>query len=192
MAATYDRRWSHYVEASAAATLARLDFSAISSVLDIGCGTGVMLAALAGRSQARLHGIDPVREMLRVAQARLSAGARLVQGSGGQLPYRDESFDLVLSCSVFHYLRQPAQAAAEFHRVLKPGGRVIVTDWCADYWTCRALDLWLRIFNAAHFRTYRQQECAALFERAGFCLLSAERYKIDWFWGLMTITGTRA
>ncbi len=71
-------------------------------------------------------------------------------------------------------------------RVLRPNGRLVVTDWCDDYVACRICDLWLRLFNRAHFRTYGEKQCRQLLEQAGFTAVRVDRYKINWLWGLMT------
>src|SRR5436190_1702062 len=51
---------------------------------------------------------------------------------------------------------------------------------------CRVCNMYLRFTSKAHFRTYRQAECAALLQRAGTKSTHIERYKISWLWGLMT------
>jgi hypothetical protein len=76
-------------------------------------------------------------------------------------------------------------------RVLRPGGALVVTDWCDDYLACCIYDRLLRLFSAAHHRIYGAAECGEVFAGAGFEAVSVERYKIDWLWGLMTATARK-
>ena len=92
---------------------------------------------------------------------------------------------------MFHYIRQPEAALAEMVRVLRTGGALVITDWCDDYLACRICDWYLRVFNAAHFRTYRVQECRELLNKAGAMHVEFDRYKITWLWGLMTATARK-
>jgi hypothetical protein len=71
-------------------------------------------------------------------------------------------------------------------RVLKRGGRLVITDWCDDYLTCRVFDAWLRLVDRPHYRTYGQRACEALLEASRFEAIEVRRYKISWLWGLMT------
>lgn len=192
LAADYDRRWSRYVARSVAATLAHMTPPAQGAVLDVGCGTGALLAALDTTAPGlALFGVDATAEMVRVAQARLGDRARFDQAVAEALPHDPARFELVVSSSAFHYFRNPEGALAEMYRVLRPGGHVVVTDWCADFLTVRLLDGVLRQVNRAHFRTYRQAALAALVTAAGFVVTGQERYKIDWFWGMMTLSARK-
>lgn len=187
LAPVYDSKWAFYVEATHRETLARLSLQPTDRVLDVGCGTGVLLATLAHRyPRATLVGIDPVAEMLAAARARLPDEALLCEGAAERLPFATASFDRVLSNNMFHYLREPLSALAEMKRVLRPGGELVITDWCDDYLTCRICHWYLRLTDRAHHRIYRQRDCRRLLERAGFQSIAIERYKINWLWGLMT------
>ncbi len=192
LAERYDRRWSFYVEATVAETLKRLEARPGDKVLDAGCGTGALLHALASRQRKlELAGLDLSPEMLEIARARLGDRAELRQGRLEAMPFDDLSFDLVISTSVFHYLRRPGEALAEVWRVLRPGGRILITDWCDDYLVCRLFDPLLRLFNRAHFRTYGGDQCVALLRVAGFEQVEVERYKINLAWGMMTARGAK-
>ena len=193
LAPEYDAKWSFYVEATLRETVKRLSLRPADRVLDVGCGTGALLSCLSKQHRAgQLAGVDPVPEMLAVASRRLPAEVLLRNGWAERLPFDDEQFDVVISCNVFHYVRQPVAALREMSRVLVPGGRLVITDWCDDYLACRLCDLYLRLFSPAHFRTYRERECLNLLLETGHQDVGIDRYKISWLWGLMTARATRA
>lgn len=192
LAHQYESRWSRYVEATADHTLARLGSTAPEAVLDVGCGTGHLLQKIAERfPSAHLAGIDPTPEMLALAREKLPSSAELRRAFAEQLPFPADRFDVVISANVFHYLRRPDDVLREMLRVLRPGGKLIITDWCDDYLACRICDLWLRRFNPAHHRTYKSRECEAMLERAGARDITVERYKISLLWGMMTASAVK-
>ncbi len=165
----------------------RLHAQRAEQVLDVGCGTGALLAALAAAAPGvRLVGIDASPEMLAVARGKLAPAVDLRVAWAEDVPYGDATFDAVVSCSVLHYLREPMAALREMARVVKPGGRLVITDWCDDYLACRICDHVLRVFNRAYYRAYRERECRALLEALGIGPVKTERYKISGMWGLMT------
>ncbi|MFE0025050.1 methyltransferase domain-containing protein [Amycolatopsis sp. NPDC059021] len=96
-------------------------------ILDAGCGAGPLFAALRDRG-AVLTGIDASAGILEQARRRLGAEADLrVADLAGPLPFPDEAFDDVVASLVLHYLRDWGPALAELRRVLRPGGRLIVS-----------------------------------------------------------------
>lgn len=106
------------------------------AVLDVGCGTGTLameVARRAGRA-GRVAGVDPGTQQ--IARARSKAARRTVPiefqiGVIEQLPFPDQTFDVVLSSLMMHHLPTPLkrQGLAEIARVLKPGGRLIIADF---------------------------------------------------------------
>jgi SAM-dependent methyltransferase len=96
-------------------------------ILDAGCGAGPLFEALRDRG-AIVTGFDASTGMIAVARRRLGYGADLqVADLGSPLPFPDGAFDDVIASLVLHYLEDWGLVLAEFRRVLKPGGRVIVT-----------------------------------------------------------------
>jgi cyclopropane fatty-acyl-phospholipid synthase-like methyltransferase len=104
------------------------------TVLDVGCGTGnLALAVLAAQPAARVTGLDPDGDALRVAArkaARRGAHLELVQGFADRLPAEDASVDRVVSALALHHLGEADRAAfaREALRVLRPGGTVTIVD----------------------------------------------------------------
>ena len=187
----YDEKWAFYVEATTRETLRRLPMTSGARVLDVGCGTGELMRRLrAKHPHAVLAGLDPVAEMLAVARDKLSGNEDLRTGYADALPWGAGAFDVVVSCNMFHYISHPVQALREMGRVLRPGGSLVLTDWCDDYLACRVCNLYLRLTNRAFYKTYRQAECRELLHAAGYRDVTIERYKISWLWGLMTAVVT--
>src|SRR6202046_5691812 len=96
-------------------------------ILDAGCGEGPLFAALRDRG-ALVTGIDKSAGMLGLARRRLGDDADLqVAELGRPLPFPDGAFDDVTASLVLHYLEDWGPTLAELRRVLKPGGRLIVS-----------------------------------------------------------------
>lgn len=106
-----------------------------AGVLDVGCGTGILVELLKRKlPNSQVVGIDPDDEALQIAKERLEGAqlsAELKKGYAEVLPFPDESFDFCLSTLVFHHLPNEIKLKTlqEMHRVLKPGGKIVITDF---------------------------------------------------------------
>jgi SAM-dependent methyltransferase len=131
IAAVYDDSLpAHVVEhylAKRIAFIARL--CPQGSVLDVGCGTGALAQRLAGRGY-EVAGVDPSEGMLEILRAR-SPEVNAVKGSGTELPFASERFDLVLTVATLHHIAQAdavRRTLAEMVRVCRPAGRILIWD----------------------------------------------------------------
>lgn len=133
--------------------------------LDVGCGTGGMLQALAG--SGTWVGADA--QPLALAYSRKRGVTRLAGASVVELPFRSASFDACLCLDVLYHraVASDAAALAECHRVLRPGGLLVVTD-SAFAWLRSPHD------DAVHgHRRYTRAELTQAIRAAGLTLLFA-------------------
>jgi len=99
--------------------------------VDLGCGTGELLLSLASRAD-RVIGVDSSPNMLKQARRKTGAAQDRVDlrlGEMEHLPVRDGEADLAIANMVLHHLVMPAAAVREIHRILKPGGRLLIADF---------------------------------------------------------------
>lgn len=96
-------------------------------ILDAGCGSGPLAGALRDRG-AVVTGFDASPAMVGLAERRLGRDARvLVADLGKPLPFAGGAFDDVVASLVLHYLEDWAAPLAELRRVLRPGGRLLLS-----------------------------------------------------------------
>ncbi len=99
-----------------------------SRVLEVGCGTGNYILALAGTARCQGWGVDPSERMLERA-LHCEESVRFSLGRGENLDFPRASFDLVFSVDVIHHVMDRPAYFSEAHRVLQGGGKLCtVTD----------------------------------------------------------------
>jgi len=109
--------------------IAELDGS--MRVMDLGCGPGIVSESLA-HDAGQVVGLDLTPEMLARASKRCSDAGHdnglFVLGDSRRLPFEDASFDVVVTRSAIHHFDNPSAVIAECARVLRSGGRLVVSD----------------------------------------------------------------
>ena len=137
-ATTYDRHWMQRIIFDpiqrTVLQLAEVAVGRPAAILDVGCGTGKLLKSAHIRFPgARLVGVDAAAEMVKYAQSSTpDATIEFRQATAEDLPFPDDSFDLVFSTMTFHHWQNQARGAAEVARVLAPGGRWLLADFVAS------------------------------------------------------------
>jgi ubiquinone/menaquinone biosynthesis C-methylase UbiE len=193
MSVVYDQRWSHYISRTLQFLKAWAELSRTDKVLDVACGTGEFeQLILTEHSEQNMVGVDISERMLAIAQQKLQAypNVTLSLASVVDLPFADQSFDVIVSASAFHYFENPAIALAEMKRVLKPNGKIIILDWCKDYLLCRICDLILKVTDPAYQQCYTQTEFHNFLTTSGFDITRATKVRFGLVWGMMVATAS--
>jgi len=189
LASRYDRAWAHYVRESTSLALQEIPATPALRLLDMGCGTGVLLERALNADATRTGaGVDMTLSMLRQASQRLPRSVPLLCAACDAVPLRSACVDVIVSTSALHYMRDPIGVLREARRLLAPGGTIIVGDWCRDFWTMALLDRVLGWGNRAHHATLDGDTLTRLLREAGFVEVRLTRHRIGRFWGLMTAT----
>jgi SAM-dependent methyltransferase len=177
--------WRRYVLAETLGVLHHLlpdPGARFARILDAGCGCGFALPELRARFAPRtLVGIDSDVALVARAQREYGANAELRVGDVRALDVPDASFDLVLCHQTLHHVREQERALAELHRVLAPGGVLLLAESCLPFirmW-------WVRAFFR-HPNEIRRtaSDYALLVRRAGFALEDARVATPSFWWAL--------
>ncbi|HEU5486296.1 MAG TPA: methyltransferase domain-containing protein [Microlunatus sp.] len=128
-AEAYDRLMGRYLPTLGVAFADAAGVTAGERALDVGCGPGGLTGELVRRLGApAVAAIDPSAPFVAACRQR-NPGVDVRQGVAEDLPWPDDSFDCALGSLIAGFLRDPAAAAAELHRVTAPGGRVGLCFW---------------------------------------------------------------
>jgi SAM-dependent methyltransferase len=154
----------------------RLAVRAGEAVLEVGCGHGRTLARIARGSCGFLAGIDASEVMVRLARRRLrrldeTGRAEVSLGASSALPYPDARFDAVLAVHVLYFWKDALADLREIHRVLRPGGRVLLGHRPRDAEALAALP-------ATVYSLRSVEETEALLAQAGFVAIRSTAHPI--------------
>jgi SAM-dependent methyltransferase len=146
-------------------------FPAARSLMEVGCGTGFVLSAIAAsRPWNRLLGSELQEQGLTFARQRLNGAAQLIQMDARAIPERYRNMDVIGAFDVIEHIEEDEAVLREIHQALKPGGGLIVTV-PQHRW------LWSSEDEVAHHvRRYSAAELRNTFESAGFRILFSGSY----------------
>lgn len=194
LAYIYDLRWKNYINNTLSFLKDWAEILPNETVLDIACGTGEFERLLLNEySKQKIVGVDISENMLAIAKQKCAAFPQVSfhQASAENLPFADNTFDVIVSASSFHYFDNPIGVLTEMRRVLKPDGKVIILDWCKDFFFCKILDIFLKFFDSAHERSYTQKELHCFLKETNFIIRSASKMRFGFVWGLMINTSKK-
>ena len=148
-------------------------------ILDIGCGTGKFaVRALERFADAQVWGMDLSGGMLSQCQARCDASdgrLHLVQGDSERLPFQDNAFDAITCTHSFHHYPHQQKVVGEMHRVLRPGGRLLIIDGDRDgWWGWMVYDIVVVMMEGA-VRHLSDRAFREMYTNAGFDNVSQQR-----------------
>jgi ubiquinone/menaquinone biosynthesis C-methylase UbiE len=189
-ARVYDLFWLRYMQKTLPVMQEAAGIGPGERILDLACGTGELERRVArDHPEAEIVGVDLAGSM--VARARTKVGdrsnVRFEAADVHDLPFPPDSFDAVVCANTFHYFTRPEIVLREAARVLRPGGRFVVLDWCRDFWTCRVMDAILHRIDPAYPGCYTEEEMIDLHRAAGLDVCRSFTYRFDVVWGMMVV-----
>lgn len=154
-----------------------LEISPEDKVLDCGCGDGFCLKILSELGKKNIIGVDLDKKILSFFKSRVS-NIFIANSDIYHLPFRSEYFDKIYSFEVLEHIEDDEMALEEMYRVLKPGGKLVVTvpnssypflwdplNWIIGRLTGRHLNTGIWV---GHLRLYNSKEIISMIEKAGF------------------------
>ena len=161
-------------------------------VLDVACGTGILLKQLIERlPDVEAYGVDASAEMLAQAHAALDSQpnvhleqAVVKAGETAGLPFAPDSFDLITFTNALQEIAEPVAVLAGLRRLLAPEGQLVLEDyarrkppfpWAAFAWLTKRID-------PAYVRAYTLAEAQSLCVQAGLRVVCKKAFTINWLW----------
>ena len=147
------------------------DVSDGDRVLDVGCGNGSLINAIRQKGKIEAHGIDISPNMIEECRNQYE-GIRFEVSTGEKIGFADGYFDAVTICCVLHHLHEPQKFFEEAHRVLKPGGILIVGEPWNPFPIKQMMDYILSpLLRAGDNKTFTRRRLHRLFDENGFSIL---------------------
>ncbi len=179
-AATFEERHAH------AGPLERMlrvaGVTADDTVLDLGCGPGIVACAFAETAR-QVTGLDLAPAMLDRARARQAkrslTNMTWTCGDVAKLPFADNSFSMVVTRYTFHHFLSPADVLAEMKRVCRPGGRVVVADVTPEAEKLSAYDRFETLRDPSHAHALSLDGLKRLFVQAGLRIIAMDSFGLE-------------
>ncbi|MGB7291690.1 MAG: methyltransferase domain-containing protein [Thermodesulfobacteriota bacterium] len=188
----YDKRWEGYLRATHEVAIELLEPKADDIILDASGGTGLLIERIIHITgdKGTFHLTDISTEMLDKAKLRFKENENVIisQQDVHHLEFDDNYFSKVLCVSSFHYYAEPHKVLANFHRVLKPNGVLILMDWCRDSFHFMLFNTLMKLLSRHHVNIYSSNELKSLIEISNFKVDKV----VNFTHGLWRLVGIRA
>ena len=161
--------------------LAELKKEPFTDLLDCGCGTAPILTLLHEKYPHKHYtGIDLTPKMIEIAKSKKMQNVELIVGDCENLPFAENSFDVVICCQSFHHYPNVQDFFNSVYRVLRPDGRLILRDMTAKYapvrWVMNHVELpVVNLFGKGDVKVYGKEDVRKLCENAGLHMESFEK-----------------
>lgn len=140
-------------------------------LLDVGCSSGAFLGVAKTLGFERAEGVEPAPK---AAQSALASGLKVYQGTLQEVQFAAHSFDAVTLFEVIEHLKDPISLLHECHRVIRPGGVMMIGTGNADSWTVAVMKGRWEYFHVAkhggHVSFFRPASIRLLAQRTGFAV----------------------
>jgi ubiquinone/menaquinone biosynthesis C-methylase UbiE len=187
------------------------ELRAEGTLIDVACGTGELLRLLYDTMirddslRCKCIGVEPSPEMLERARKKFeskrpSFEIDLKNSPAEHIPIPNACGDCLVCTNAFHFFRDKKQALKEMKRVLKTDGKIIITDWCNNYFIVKLYHWMERMrwnwrFKDKYPGPLTRDELIDLVQSAGFESLVISTYRVRvfsiFFWGMQTITAIK-
>ena len=150
-----------------------------SAILEVGCASGAFLNSLKADKFTHLLGIDVSEEAIMRAHARGLNNVSMADAR--HIPFEDSRFDIVVSSDVLEHIENDSEALREWHRVLKPGGKLLLFVPAHPF-------LWSSHDEAnQHIRRYQRVEILRMLAGAGFAIERSSYWNVFMFFPIAFI-----
>ena len=151
-------------------------------LLDVGCGTGPMIELLVKEfPDGNYTGIDLTPRMIEVAQAKKLPHTKFLVGDSENLPFKENTFDVVICTNSFHHYPNPQAFLDGVARVLKDGGRLVLRDYTSNkfmIWLMNHIEMPLaHLGGHGDVRIYSCEKVRKMCEEAGLKVEKLEMQK---------------
>ena len=145
-----------------------------NTMLDLGCGTGYLIKEIKKQLDCKACGLDISEEMLKEAKKNIS-DCDYKLGDSENIPWEDNSFDLVLCSASFHHYPHPEKVLDEIKRVLKTNGVLILGDPTMPIVLRQIFNLFIKYSESGDYRIYDKNEMNELLNMSGFKLIEYKK-----------------
>jgi ubiquinone/menaquinone biosynthesis C-methylase UbiE len=161
-------------------------------VLDVACGTGILLRMLTELvPTAEGYGVDASPDMLAQARGALAGRPRVRlervevdEGPTAGLPYAPETFDLITCTNTLHDFANAAATLSGLRRLLAPGGQLVLEDftWRTPPLTWKVLGWLDRRIEKGYGHAYTLVEALSLCRHSRLCVACSQTFSVNWLW----------
>ena len=135
--------------------------------MDVGCANGKLLAMLNDKKKIVGSGLDISSEMIKVAKAQYP-NFTFEQGSAQEIPFNNESFDLIICSASFHHFPKPERFLIKAECLLRPNGRLVIAEIHIPFIT-KIYNWWINRFSTeGDVKVYQPKELTELFNQNGW------------------------